>query len=69
MKAKLHLTQSGVGPAFAMSVPLYADFAKGKPVRIAQVPIVGSTTRTLEMDLPSEPKNLEINTYHEILTR
>jgi hypothetical protein len=69
VKAMLHLTQSGVGPDFVMAVPLFADFGKGHPVRIAQFPVMGSTTRTEEMELPSVPKNIEINSYREILAR
>lgn len=68
VKAKLSLTQSGVGPDFVMAVPLFADFGKG-PVRISQVPIAGNTTRTAEIELPSTPKNIEINAYREILAR
>jgi hypothetical protein len=66
--AKLQLTQSGVGPNFVMAVPLFADFGKGL-VRISQLPITGSTTRTIMLELPSTPKNIEINAYREILSR
>ncbi len=69
VKAKLTLTQSEVGPGFAMAVPLFADFGKGHPVRIGEFPIVGSTTRTAEIELPGVPKSLEINSNREILQR
>ncbi|HLH03330.1 MAG TPA: carboxypeptidase regulatory-like domain-containing protein [Bryobacteraceae bacterium] len=69
VKAKLHLTQSEVGPEFAMGVPLFADFGKGHPVRIGQFPIVGSTTKTAEIELPQAPKSIDINWYREILAR
>lgn len=68
-KAKLTLTQSEVGPQFAMAVPLFADLGKGHPVRIGEFPIVGSTTKTAEIELPKIPKSLEINSYREILQR
>lgn len=68
-KAKITLTQSEVSSQFAMAIPIFADLGKGYPVRIAQFPIVGSTTRTVELDLPATPKTLELNWYKEVLQR
>ena len=68
-KARMTLSQSEVSPEFAMAVPLFADFGKGHLVRIGEFPIVGSTTRTVEIELPPVPKSLAINSYREILQR
>lgn len=68
-KARMTLSQSEVSPEFAMAVPLFADFGKGHLVRIGEFPIVGSTTRTVEIELPLVPKSLDINSYREILQR
>jgi aminopeptidase N len=69
-KVKLHMTitQSEVDDHFAMLVPIFADFGKGM-VRIGQVGIGGSTTRTVDVVLPSQPKKVALNAYKEILER
>jgi len=69
-KVNLHLTitQSEVDDHFAMPVPVFADFGKGM-VRLGQVGIAGSTTRTLDIPLPGAPKKVALNAYKEILER
>jgi hypothetical protein len=69
VKAKLHLTQSEVGPQFVMAVPLFADYGKGRLVRIGQFSITGSTTKNAEIELDAQPKTIEINSSREILAR
>ena len=67
-KVKVHatLSQSEVGPQFIMPIPVFGDF-DGKIVRIGQFPVVGSSTRTFDFELPKAPKKLMLNYYYDIL--
>jgi hypothetical protein len=47
---------------------VFADFAKGM-VRLGQVGIIGNTTRSFDVLLPSQPKKVALNAYREILER
>jgi hypothetical protein len=69
-KIKLHmtLTQSEVDDHFIMLVPIFADFGKGW-MRIGQIGINGSTSRSVDAMLPSMPKKVGLNVYKEILER
>jgi hypothetical protein len=69
-KVKLHMivTQSEVDERFAMLVPVFAEFGKGM-VRLGQVGIIGNTTRSFDVLLPSQPKKVVLNAYREILER
>lgn len=69
-KFTLHmsLTQSDVDERFAMLVPVYGDFGKGM-ARIGQLGIVGNTTRTADVIIPSQPKKIALNVFKEILER
>jgi hypothetical protein len=69
-QVKLHMTitQSEVDERFAMLVPVFADFGKGMS-RIGQIGIVGNTTRTVDVPLPSQPKKVALNAYKDILER
>ena len=69
-KVKLHMTvtQSDVDEHFAMLVPVFVDFGKGM-VRIGQIGIIGNTTRSTDVVLPSQPKKVALNAYKEILER
>ena len=69
-KVKLHMTmtQSEVDNHFAMLVPVYTDFGKGM-VRLGQIAMVGNSTRTSDVLLPSQPKRVSYNAYREILER
>ncbi len=69
-KAKLQMTitQSEVDDRFAMLVPVFADFGNGM-APIAQVGIGGNRSRTVEIELPSQPKKVELNAYKEMLER
>lgn len=69
-KAKLHMTvtQSEVDDQFVMLVPVFADFGKGW-VRFGQVGVLGNTTRSFDVELPSQPKKVGLNVYKDILER
>jgi hypothetical protein len=53
---------------FAMYVPIFGDFGKGM-IRLAQILVIGNTTRNLTMDLDRAPKKLELNAMKDILER
>ena len=64
---KATLTQSEVDPAFVTLVPIYADF-DGKIVRLGTVRMTGnSTLDTIQVMLPSKPRRVMINAYHDVL--
>ena len=67
---KLHMTvtQSEVDEHFGMLVPVYADFGKGM-LRLGQVPVLGSSTQSVDLMLPIQPKTVSLNPYKEILAR
>jgi hypothetical protein len=69
-KTKMHLTitQSEVDEKFAMLVPVFVDFGKGW-VRIGQTAVIGDSSKTVDIDLPSQPKKVALNPYKEILER
>jgi hypothetical protein len=67
-KIRMEITQSEVDQNFAMIVPIFADFGSGF-VRLGQIPIVGSSTRTIIYDLDRQPKKVVLNAYKEILER
>jgi hypothetical protein len=69
-KVKLHMTitQSDVDDKFAMLVPLFVDFGKGW-IRMGQTALVGSSSKSAEVLLPSQPKKVGLNVYKEILER
>ncbi|MHB8218548.1 MAG: carboxypeptidase regulatory-like domain-containing protein [Candidatus Sulfotelmatobacter sp.] len=69
-KVKLHMsiTQSEVDEHFGMLVPVCADFGKGM-IRIAQIAMVGNSTRNADITLPFQPKKVALNPYKEILER
>lgn len=61
------LTQSEVSPAFKMLVPIYLDF-DGKPQRLGEVRITGSTTTPdFQVKLPQRPKRVIANYYLDVL--
>jgi len=51
-----------------MIVPIFGDFANGM-VRLAQIPIVGNSTRTFIPDMDKQPKKIVLNAYQEMLER
>ena len=69
-KVRLHmaLTQSRVSQNFIMAVPVFADLGKGKGlVRFGQIPVVGNSTQTIDMEMPVAPKKIVLNAFHEVL--
>ncbi len=69
-KVKLHMavTQSDVDEHFAMLVPVSVDFGKGM-VRLGEVAVIGNSTQSADVLLPSQPKKVALNAYKEILER
>jgi hypothetical protein len=51
-----------------MIVPVYVDFGKGWS-RLGQTAIVGSSSRSIDVLLPGQPKKVALNAYKEILER
>ena len=69
-KVKLHMTitQSDVDDKFAMLVPVFVDFDKGW-IRIGQTAVVGNSSKSVDVLMPSQPKKVALNPYKEILER
>ncbi len=69
-KVKLHMTitQSDVDEHFAMLVPVFADFGKGM-IRLGQIGVVGNTSRSADVIVPTQPKKVALNAYKDILER
>jgi aminopeptidase N len=68
IKIKVQLTQSEVDNNFAMIVPIFGEFGNGM-VRLAQVPIVGNSTRNIILDVDKQPKKIVLNAYKDMLER
>ena len=68
VKIHVTLTQSEVDENFGMLLPIYADFGHGM-TRLAQVPIIGNSTRTYDLIVPTAPKKVAFNVFKEILER
>ena len=64
------LHQSGVTPDFKMLVPLYAELADGRNVRIGRVECHGSKPVHVdfEVSVPAEPRALRLNANFDVLT-
>jgi hypothetical protein len=69
-KVKLHMTitQSEVDDKFAMLVPVFVDFGKGW-MRIGQTAVVGNSSKSVDVLVPTQPKKVALNPYKEILER
>jgi hypothetical protein len=69
-KTRLHMTitQSDVDEQFAIPVPIFADFGKGM-LRIGQAVMIGSSSRSMDVVLPAQPKKVALNAYKDILER
>ena len=68
VKIKVQLTQSEVDNNFAMIVPIFGDFGNGM-IRLAQILIVGDSTRTVILDMDKQPKKIVLNAYKDMLER
>ena len=64
------IAQEGVSADFRSPVALYAEF-HGEVLRIALVPIVGSTTLPIDVTvpLPENPDRILVNALHDVLSR
>jgi hypothetical protein len=69
-KTNLHMTitQSEVDDQFRMLVPVFVDFGKGM-VPIGQLGMKGSSSRSLDVPLPMQPKKVALNAYKDMLER
>jgi hypothetical protein len=66
------LSQQEVAADFRSLVPVYLEFDKSQYVRVALVPITGSTTVPVHLTFkapPKRPRRVFINARNEILTR
>jgi hypothetical protein len=65
------ITQQGVSPSFRALVPLYIEFDKGERVRVAMLPILGETTKPVDvtLKLPKKPRKALVNALGEVLAR
>lgn len=68
VRVRVEITQSEVDENFAMFVPVFADFGQGM-VRLGQVAVVGSSTRTAIFSMDRTPKKVVLNAYKDILER
>ena len=60
------ITQAGVGPAFRMLVPVYADFGKGW-VRLGSATLVGNSSQELSVPLPQAPRRAAVAALNDVL--
>jgi hypothetical protein len=60
------LTQSGVSPAFKMSVPIYGEF-QGRKTVIGIVDIAGNTSAEFKTTVPETPKHILLNVNYDVL--
>jgi hypothetical protein len=65
------LIQAGVPEDFRALVPIYVEFDKGQVFKVAQIPMVGSSSRDLdfEVKLPKKPNKITLNAMHDVLSR
>lgn len=63
---KFSLTQSGVGPAFFMQVPFYAETG-GQLRRLGLLSVEGSKTETNAIQLPFKPDRIVLDPYKNVL--
>lgn len=65
------ITQADVPEDFRTLVPVYAEFDKGQVFKIAQIPVVGSTTRPIDFSIrmPKKPNKIMINALHDVLAK
>jgi aminopeptidase N len=65
------ITQEGVSPTFRALVPVYVEFEKGEKARVGMVPLMGDTSKPvdLKLQLPKKPKRALVNGRGEVLAR
>jgi len=74
-EGKFHITgsivQAEVPDDFRAMVPIYVEFDKGQIFKIAQIPMIGSTTKPLDFEvrLPKKPNKIMLNAMHDVLSK
>ncbi|HEY6140516.1 MAG TPA: M1 family aminopeptidase [Thermoanaerobaculia bacterium] len=65
------ISQADVPEDFRALVPIYAEFDKGQVFKIAQIPMIGSTTRPIDfaVRMPKKPNKVTINALHDVLAK
>jgi hypothetical protein len=66
------LAQRDVGADFRALIPIYVEFERGQIVRLALVPMVGESTRSIDakgVQLPQKPRRALINAHYDVLAR
>jgi len=72
-KYRIHgtVSQEGVSPEFRAVLPLYVEFKQGEYGQLGAVPMIGSSSRSIdvELELPQKPRRALVNAYYEVLAR
>ena len=65
------ITQAGVAADFRTRIPVYLDLGNDRIERLGTVPVSGSATVKLNVDvaIPAKPRRATINAFHDVLTR
>lgn len=65
------VAMSEVSAGFRALVPIYLDFGKDRQIRVASVPLVGPTSREVDLtlELPRKPVRALINAREDVLAR
>ena len=65
------IRQEGVGPEFRTLVPVYLELDKLAPVRVAMVPMIGSSSRAIDLTVPLDRKTKRVllNAHYDLLSR
>lgn len=63
-----NVTQTGVDDRFLMRIPIYVDLGGG-PIKAANIRVVGGRPAEIKIELPSRPKKVLLNYYHDVLAK
>jgi hypothetical protein len=65
------IRQEGVGPEFRTLVPVYLELDKLAPVRVALVPMIGSSSRAIDLTVPLDrkTKRVVLNAHYDLVSR
>ena len=65
------IAQQGVSANFRALLPVYVEFDKGEKARVALLPMIGESTRPVDLriPLPKKPKRALVNGRGEVLAR
>lgn len=64
----VRITQSNVSDRFKMLVPLYADFGKGRIMRLGVARLTGNSSTETELVLPQLPERVLLNAMEDVLS-